>query len=257
VGRSLVVLLALGTLLAIGCTGPQTRPDQAAFDDGFSAFQARQWQKSVDRFSQYLRSDPTNPARGEVYYYRGQALVHLNRRPEAMTDFQRSVTSKPDQPVLAFSYVSIGNLYYEEGNDTKAVDAYGEAIKGPADKLPMDMLLFRLGASLQRLGKWSTADKYLGLVIERYPSSPAFPDAQRRYKADSFSIQTGAYTTPSAAQQEYERVRAAGFSPRLGETKRNNIVYRTVLVGKVKTFAEAEALARRVSQAGFTALIVP
>jgi TolA-binding protein len=251
------VLAVLGLLVAAGCDNSNTRPDKAAFDDGYAAFQNNQWQRATDGFTRYLRSDPNAAARGEVYYYRGEALVHLNRRPEAMADFQRALAAKVKQPIEAYTYVAVGNLYYEEGNDAKAITAYDAAIKGPQDELPMEMLLLRLGTSLQRLGNWSAADRYLGPLIDRYPKSPAAPEARRRYKADSFTVQTGAYSSLSTAQQEAQRVRAAGFSPRLGESKRGTQVLYTVQVGKARTYAEALGQAQLLTRAGFAALIVP
>jgi tetratricopeptide (TPR) repeat protein len=189
-----------------------------------------------------------------------------------MADFGRALSTKVQQPILAYTYVAIGNLYYEEGNDDKAVAAYGEAIKGPQDDLPMDMLLLRLGTSLQRTGKWAAADKYLGPLIDRYPKSAAAIEARRRFKADSFTVQTGAYSTAAAAQTEAQKLRAAGFTPRISQTTRavpqpsftqpgqptssTQVLY-TVQVGKARTYVEALGQAQMLTRAGFAALIVP
>ena len=255
--RSLILMIAVGGCLAAGCATGQTRPDRKAFDDGYAAFQAGQWPRAVDGFTRYLRSDPTSSFRGEVYYYRGEALVHLGRRSESLADFQRVAGAGAPPRIAAFAQVAAGNVYFESGEDARAVRAYAEALKGPQRDLPMDMLLLRLSVSLQRLGKWSVADKYLRHLINRYPKTPAAAEARRRYKADSFSIQTGAYGSLSAAQQENERLRAAGFLARLGEMKRGSQVLHTVQVGRAKDYAAAQTLAQRVAQAGFTALIVP
>jgi TolA-binding protein len=258
VNRFVPALAGLVVLMtAVGCVGPQTRPDQKAFDDGYAAFQAGRWQAAVEGFSQYLRSDPGNPHRGEVFYYRGQALVHLRWRAEALTDFRRAITADPPQPITAFAYTAIGNLYYEDGADAKAVEAYAAAIKGPQDKLPMDMLLMRLGAALQRTGQWATADRYLGVVLERYPNSPAFSEAQRRYGAKGFSVQVGAYSTQATVQQATDKARAAGFAVRTEQIRRGTQTLTAVLIGRVNTYTEAKELAQKVARAGMTALIVP
>jgi len=250
-------------LAACGCAGNNTRgaggakEDRAAFDDGFAAFQAGQWQRAVDGFTRFLRSSPTSPQRGEVYYYRGQALAHLNRRKEAMDDFTRTLGAKPAQPVLAFARLAIGNLYYEEGNDAKAIEHYDEVLRGPQQDLPMDMLLLRLSVSLQRLGKWPAANRYLNELIQRYPDSPAAVEAGRRLPLDSFAVQVGAYGSLAAAQREDDRLRGAGFAPRLGDTKRSGVVLHTVQVGRAKTYAEAQDLARLLAEKGFATVIVP
>jgi tetratricopeptide (TPR) repeat protein len=256
--RRLGFLLAVSSLWAAGgCTTGGTRADTASFDAGYAAFQASQWQRAVDGFTRYLRSDPKAAGRGEVYYYRGESLVHLNRRPEAMNDFQQSLAAKAPQPIEAYTYIAIGNLYYEEGNDAAAVRAFDKALRGPQDELPLEATLLRLGTSLQRLGQWPMADKYLGLLLDRYPKSQAAAEARRRYKADGFCIQTGAYRVSTTAQQEAQRLRAAGFTPRLGQTQRDAQVLYTVQTGKAQTYAEAQVLAQQVVRSGFSALIVP
>jgi tetratricopeptide (TPR) repeat protein len=256
VGRLVAILAVLGAVLA-GCQTPTTRSDRAAFDDGYAAFQKGQWQPAIDGFTRYLRSDSSKEARGEVYYYRGQALVHANRRSEALRDFQQALASSPPQPILAYTHVAIGNLYYEEGNDPRAINAYDQALKGPQSELPMDMLLLRLSTSLQHEGKWSTADKYLALLINQYPTSAAAADARRRYKATFFSIQTGAFSTLAGAQAQALRLRDAAFTPRMTQITRNGQTLYAVQVGSARTFAEATTLAGPILKAGFPALIVP
>lgn len=255
--RLLAFAALAGAALIVGCAPSQVRDDRAIFESAFTSLEAGQWQRAIDGFSQYLRSNPTTPTRGEVYYYRGEALVHLKRAQEAMADFQRAVGAEATQPILQFARVAIGNLYYEQGNDAKAVEAYAEVLKGPQEGVPMDMLLLRLGVSLQRMGRWAAADRYLGLVIERYPATLAAAEARRRYKADSFAVQMGAYSTLSAAQQEAERLRAAGYVPRFGTASRNGQTLHTVQVGKARTYAEAQGLAQGLAESGFTVLIVP
>ena len=111
--RSLILAMVAGMALAGGCMGVH-KPDRAAFESGYGAFQAGQWLIAVDAFNRYLRSDPTSPNRGEVYYYRGQCLVHLNRRAEAKQDFQRALGAKAAEPIQQFARVALGNIYYEE-----------------------------------------------------------------------------------------------------------------------------------------------
>jgi cell division septation protein DedD len=121
----------------------------------------------------------------------------------------------------------------------------------------MDMILMRMGAALQRMGQWAVADQYLVLVLERYPNTPASVEAQRRYKADGFSIQIGAFSSPAAAQPAMQQARDAGFVPRLSQSRRGTQFLTTVLIGKANTHAEAQVLAQKVAKAGMTALIVP
>ena len=256
---SLNVLLAAGLLLAAGCTGGKGRiqEDKAAFGAGYAAFEAGQWQRAIDEFSRFLRSSPAMAARGEVYYYRGECYVHLRNRREAMDDFLRAIGASARPPIDTFARVAIGNLYYEEGNDAKAAEAYAEALRQPPKELPLDAVSLRMGVSLQRLGKWEMADKYFAYLVDRYPDSPSAPEARRRLRATAFTVQIGAYVSMTTARSEMARARAAGFQPRLVPTARGSQTLNAIQVGRVQTYVEAAALARRLAQAGFQTVIVP
>lgn len=249
-------VLAWACLLGSGCASG-TQADRAAFDAGYAALEAGRWQEAVDGFTRYLRSDPTSVHRGEVYYYRGEALVHLNRRAEAKTDFVRAIGADARPPIDQFARVAIGNLYYEEGNDVKAIEHYARVIEDPHKDLPVPMVLLRTGVSLQRLGKWSLADSYLGHLVAKYPGTPSANHAMRRLHADAFRVQTGAFASTTAAARQAGRVRAAGFETRLGRTAGGGQTLTTVQVGRAGTYAEAAVLEQRVRQAGFDTLIVP
>jgi len=255
--RILILAAIVMAALAPGCAPPNQRGGQAAFDEGFAAFQAGHWQSAYDGFTRYLRSDPEVTTRAEVYYYRGQALVHLRRRSDAMNDFQQALAAKPGQPIVDFVRVAIGNFYYEEGNDAKALEWYNQALREPVPQLPMDQLSLRAGVSLQRVGRWQDADKYLQHLIDNYPATVQAQEARRRIHATSFAVQTGAYTTADAAQQELSRLRQKGFDARIVPASRPGQTLQAVQVGRARTYVEAQALARRLMSAGFSTLIVP
>lgn len=257
--RVLVASAAAGLCILAGCGGTKGRPqvDQAAFEAGYAAFEAGQWQRAIDEFTRFLRSDPTMESRGEVYYYRGECYVRLRNRREAMDDFLRAVGAEARPPIDAFARVAIGNLYYEDGNDSRAAESYAEALRKPPKELPLDQVTLRMGISLQRLGRWDMADKYFAYLLDRYPDSPSAPEARRRVHAQCFAVQIGAYASMTTAQNEAARARAAGFQPRLVPTWRGSQTLQAIQVGRAPTYAEAAALARRLAQAGFQTLIVP
>jgi tetratricopeptide (TPR) repeat protein len=252
-----LILAAVVVGLAPGCAPPTQRDSQAAFDDAFAAFQAGQWPRAYDGFTRYLRSGPEATSRGEVYYYRGEALAHLRRRDEAMADFQRALAVNPPQPILDFVRVAIGNFYYEEGNDSKALEWYNLALRDPVPQLPMDQLSLRAGVSLQRVGRWQDADKYFKHLIDNYPATVQAQEARRRINATAFAIQTGAFATAAVAQQELARLRQKGFDARIVPASRPGQTLQAVQVGQARTYRDAQVLAQRLTSAGFSTLIVP
>jgi TolA-binding protein len=241
---------------AAGCTN-RIKADRGVFDAGYAAFEAGRWQEAVDKFSLYLQQDPTTASRGEVYYYRGQALVHLSRRQEAKEDFLRAIGAGAQPPVAQFAQVAIGNVYYEEGDDARAVEHYARACDGSQKDLPRDMICLRLGVSLQRLGKWQAAQRYLEHLVEQYPGTPAAAEARRRVNATAFVVQTGAYSSMTVASGQARQVQAKGFSAQVVKTTSAGRTLYAVHTGRLATYREAEALAARIRQAGFPALVVP
>jgi len=257
VRRIWVILTAAGFLAAAGCGSSLTREAQQDFNPGRAAFEAGRWQEAVDGFTRFLAAHPSSPVRGEVYYYRGLAEVRLSRRAEALADFQRATRAAAPPPIPAYAQVAAGNLHFEEGRDWDAVRAYSGVLGDPPDGVPLERLVLRLAISLQQVGRWSTADRYLAYVIENFPGTPAAAEARRRYRAGAFTVQTGAYTSSEGAQREASRLRTAGFAPQIGVTQQQARRLHTVRVGRARTYAEALSLAQRVSKAGFSALVVP
>lgn len=251
----LLVAAALG-----GCTNwgaDRTDPYGRYFNLGRDAYQAGRWQAAADNLTHYLQAYPSSPRRAEAYYYRGLARVKLERRQAAREDFDRAVHSQPSARVRSLAHVAMGNLHYEEGQDARALEAYEQGLRSPAPEVPQERVALRLAISLQRLGRWADADRYLAMVIRRYPQTAAAEEARRRYHMDAFAVQTGAFARSLGAQREAEGLRQAGFRPRIRTTMHERQTLHTVRVGQAATYAEARRLAQRVNQAGFAAMIVP
>jgi tetratricopeptide (TPR) repeat protein len=256
--RLLAFVLAALLLLALasGCA-PNQRADRAVFDSGYAALQAGRWSQAVTDFSRYLRMDPDSPERGEVYYYRGQALVHLERRPEAKADFLRALGADARSPIDQFAHVALGNLYYEEANDVEAVKQYAAVLDDPHDEVPVPDLLLRTGVALQRLGQWEKGRRYLEYLMVHYSDSAAARQAARYAAADAFRVQTGAFSAKSSAAAQAQQVRQAGFTPRLAQVTSSGRRLTAVQVGRERTYSDAATLAQRLRRAGFNTLIVP
>jgi len=252
--------LALGAIVANaaagGCAAHQ-QADRAVFDSGYAALEAGRYDQAVKDFSRYLRMDPDSPNRGEVYYYRGQALVHLKRPNEAKADFVRAIGAGAREPVDQYARIALGNLYYEEANDVEAVKQYAVVLQDPHDEVPVPMVLLRTGVALQRLGKWDIGRQYLRYLVGHYPKTAPAQQAVRYLQADAFRVQTGAFASRATAAMQARQVVAAGFPARLEQVNRNGRSMTVVQVGQARTYAEATVLATRLRSAGFDTLIVP
>ena len=256
--RLLAFLLAALLLLAMasGCAHHR-RADRAVFDSGYAALQAGRYGEAVTAFSRCLRTDPDSPDRGEVYYYRGQALAHLERRPDAKADFLRALGADPRPPIDQFARVALGNLYYEEADDVEAVKQYAAVLADPHDAVPVPQILLRTGVALQRLGQWEKGRKYLHYLMVNHSGSAAARQAARYAGAEAFRVQTGAFSAQASAAEQARQVRRAGFAPRLARVVSSGRRLTAVQVGRERTYSEAASLAQRLRRAGFNTLIVP
>jgi len=257
VGRVVLATVVAAVAWAAGCASTARRDPMSYFDRGYAAFERGQWQAASDDFTQYLRMDPSSAHRSEVYYYRGLAEVRLGRRSEAKQDFYRAVGAAADPKIATYARVALGNLYYEDGDDGRALATYGPVIRQGGDDVPMEKVLLRMAVSLQRTGRWSTADAYLARVIRDYGRTPEATEARRRYRAKAFTVQTGAYGSVATARSEAERLRRVGFAANVGRTISSGRSLHTVRVGAARTYTEADALASRLHAAGFSTQIVP
>ena len=257
--RLLAFLLAalLLLLLASGCTTATRVADRDVFDAGYAALESGRYSQAVMDFLRYLRSDPGSPDRGEVYYYRGQALAHLQRPDAAKADFQRALGAGVRSPIDQFTHVALGNVYYERGDDVRALKHYAIVLEDPEDDVPVPMVLLRTGRSLQRIGQWEKGDAYLKHLVTKYPESGAAQAARRYVSADGFTVQTGAYASRTTANDQARRVRRAGFAPQLATVRSGGRRLTAVRVDAGRTYADALSTAGRLRQAGFEALIVP
>jgi len=255
-----MVLAILWAAAAAGCQSAGVRPtsgDERFFDMGYRAYQSGYWQAANDGFTDYLATNRDSPHRSEAYYYRGLARVRLNRRAEAVGDFSTATVSNPHPAIRSLAYAAMGNVYFEDGTDRQAIAAYNASLANPADELQLGRVYLRLATSLQRTGDWAAADGYLAWILKHEPNTPAGEEAARRYRAGRFSIQTGAYASEARAQQEAGRLRQAGFQPEVDTVTQDRQSLHAVRVGRARTYGEAEALAQRVNQAGFAAMVVP
>lgn len=254
--RFLVLSAVFAMAAAAGCDR-SGQADRAVFDSGYAALEAGQWDQAVKDFSRYLRMDPDSPNRGEVYYYRGQALVHLKRPDEAKADFLRAIGAGVHEPVDQYARIALGNLYYEEANDVEAIKQYAAVLKNPHSEVPVPLVLLRTGVALQRLGKWDTGKRYLEYLVAHYPKTAVAGQAARYLQADAFSVQTGAFSSRTTAATQARQVQQAGFAAQLAPVSGNGRPLTAVQVGRARTYAEASVLANRLRSAGFDTLIVP
>lgn len=248
-----LLFLALG-----GCTTPLlNKNDDKVFTSGYDDFQAGRLKDADRKFSEVIADNPHSPALSEVYYFRGLTRLQLSRRAEARADFQAGSTRYGREITQIYSMTCLANMEYEDGHDLQAVPLYRTVLEHPVPKLPADSVLYRLGVSLQRLGRWNEADETFARLLKEHPDSPLAAEARRRTQADSFTLQAGAFTERPKAESLAARLRQDGYTVTLAVVAAGGKTFHVVNVGHYRTAAEAQAASARLAAKGYHCILRP
>jgi tetratricopeptide (TPR) repeat protein len=98
-----------------------------AFNQGVSAFKARDWQTADAKFSEAIGvAPPLHADTAKAHTWRGIARFALNKFPEAIDDFTEAIQLDPKN---AIAYRSRGNAWGVKKEYDKAIKDYDEAIR--------------------------------------------------------------------------------------------------------------------------------
>lgn len=200
-----------------------------------------------------LQMDSTGPAAAEAYYLRGLTRLKRRQTRQAEADFLCAVALAKRKDLKADCHVCLGSIAYGRGNFEGAYEHYRASAKHLPPVSPSDRVLYRLGESAQRLGKWREGRKYLGKVIRDFPHSETARLARKRVGYDFFTIQAGAFRKRAGVRSRLADLRRAGLAARSTANSDLQIVY----VGKYSDFELARASLDKVKQVVPDARIVP
>ena len=251
-------LLAALAVVAAGCArGPLGKESLETFRAGHASFQQGDYGAAERQFGEVVRRNPTSWALSEVCYFRGLARLQLGRREDAKKDFRRGATLYGRELTQVYSAVALANMEFEEGGDATAVHLYRQALDHPVKGLPVDGVLYRLGVSLQRLGRWREADEVLARLISAHGGSAWVGAARRRFQATHFTIQVGAFADPRNARALGEKVGSEGLPVSVSVVAAGGKTLHAVCAGRFRTHQEARASAASLKAKGYSVLVKP
>ncbi len=123
-----------------------------------------------------------------------------------------------------------------------------------------DRALHRLAETARARGDAAEARRHYAVLARDYPSSPlrtrarAWLDANPADGGGSFAVQAGAFAERAGADALVERLRRAGFEPRLTRVEGSDLV--RVRVGRFADAAQATRVHDALVDAGFEAMVV-
>ena len=154
------------------------------FDIGMHYFLQGEYDRAVRAFQDVLLDDPLNP---RAWSYRGIALAHLGRAPEAEMALSRAIELGP-QNGEAWFHLGVARALRSEWPE--AVSAYRHAVA----LIPEDMVAWhRLGVALAESGDEISASAAFerALVLSRETSTTPLEEPAPPLNKDAHLLETG------------------------------------------------------------------
>jgi outer membrane protein assembly factor BamD (BamD/ComL family) len=255
-----ILAIAL-SLLAAGCAN--SNAGRAELDSGYAALGSGQFEKALADADAYLQRKPVGPGSAEALYLRGRAIeqrVATSPRDAtanlqtARNAYINALQQRPSRDLEAYIRTSLANVAYFQDDYTTALGQWTTAYEILKNDEVKAWVLYRMGLSNQRLGRFTDADRYLAAVQQRYPGSVPAQRAAEKKGARAFTIQLATYTTAAAADGAVAQLRTSG-SPanKQLDAKGRSVVF----VGPISSYQQALATRQTLVSKFPDALIVP
>ncbi len=249
---SVVMLLLLN-----GCQESMQRGDllqQARAD-----YDRQQFSSARQSATRYL-GQPALPDgdRCRGYYIRGLALREMGPAyfTQAKTDLQTVLARQCNPELAALAHVTLGHIAFESSDHDTARMHYEFALKNLPNTEPKDAVLYRLGVSLQRLGRWSQADPYFEQCAREFSQSPYASSARQHLGSRRFQLQAGAWSTTAGALKQQKKLQRSGFSADMTPLLQNGKSLYAVRCGAFTSYEQAQSQLQRLQRTVPDAIII-
>ena len=256
--RLCIAGVAALTAVGGGCNEQALSPEALAMlRSGISAYAEGDDRTTVERMDAFLADHNRGRRADEAFYYRGLANYRRGEREEAREDFAAALDRTRNPDLRCRARLSLGDVAYDAGDMDVAEQMYRESLAELDRSLPpTDHALYRLGASLQRMGEWPEADDYFSELIGNFPGSTFAARAERRAYARQWTIQVGAFAGRERAKSLVAELRGEHKRVAIWPDRMDGKIHFLVRVGRYGTYGEAaeavDAVRRTVPEAFIT-----
>lgn len=263
--RGLALLVGLFVTGALpGCADNNPSPQQSTqLSAGFRALEQNQSQVAIEQAEAYLRKQPHGPGSAEALYLKGRGYEQKAARDrnevkrnltEARTAYLDGLNRQPTPQTEGNIRASLSNVAFYQDDFATALAEASRAHALSDSQQVQSVLLYRMGVSQQRLGRFTDADQTFAVVQQRYPGSPLAQRAREHAGQRNFFVQLATFNTPAGADKAIESLRAAGVViSKHTDSARHTIVN----IGPFSTYENAKSAKERFAGQYPDALIVP
>lgn len=256
--------LVLSLLSVVGCSDNKPSPQESAQLSAASrALDEHRSQVAIEQADAYLRKQPHGPGSAEALYLKGRGYEQkaagdrneMRRNlAEARTAFLDALNQQPTPQTEGYIRASLSNVaFFQDDYATALAEASrAHALSNSAEI--QSVLLYRVGVSQQRLGRFTDADQTFNLLQQRYPGSPLAQRAREHAGQRNFFVQLATFNTPTGADKAIESLKATGV---VVSKRADSSGHTIVNVGPFSTFESAKSAKERFAGQYPDALIVP
>lgn len=227
-----------------GCQRPTDIESQNMLSQARRQIDQEAYAQAIDLLNTFISRNPRSHQIGDAYYLRGLCFRRQGPGQEdaAEGEFQKALETGRDQNVKQAALTALGHIYFESDPPryNTAVEYYEKVVEMMDDTPPKDVVLYRLGVSLQGLGRWLKADLYFSQCMHLFEDSQYGEYSRRRFGAKVFSIQVAALSDLGRTEKMVSSLQRAG-EPAFWSMKKksdNRILYE-IRVGSFPTFQDA------------------
>jgi tetratricopeptide (TPR) repeat protein len=202
---------AIGLFLAIaliGCgPGPTTPQENNELTAGYRALDQHQSEQAIQRADDYLRQQPDGPGDAEAMYLKGRGYEQktaaspaeaARNLAAARAAYDDALNLNPSPKTQGYICASLSNVAFFQEDYLTALSQASQAlilVKSPAIQAD---LLYRIGVSQQRLGRFTDADRTFDQVQTDYPGSPIAQSAHQHEGMRDFYVELGTFDSVGA-----------------------------------------------------------
>jgi tetratricopeptide (TPR) repeat protein len=148
--------------------------------------------------------------KSELYFVQGQCLMSLDNYSDAREVFKKAASKAKGQLWIKV-YMGIADSFFMEKRYDDAISVYEQLLE-KNDSDFRAALLYKIGKSFQRKGKWAKSDFYFDKLKKEYPESFEWSLVERSSVGGNFfTIQVGCFSNKENAQRLSDDLRAKGY----------------------------------------------
>jgi tetratricopeptide (TPR) repeat protein len=252
-----------------GCVNTKVTEDRKILHSGYDALNQQNYDGALAASQQFLQENPRGgPGTPEALYLEGR--VYEQRALQADTagqsaqaraglqaaraTYEHALTLKPSRPIAALLEAGIANTAYFQEDYAAAMQNWASAYPDLPQPETRAWVLYRLGLSQQRLGRFEEADQSFQRVRQEYPSSEPAQRAAAHQGARGFYIQIGSFKDLKNADATVSSLQSQGFAALRSTDPAGR---QAIRVGPAYNYEQAKSLQARLVGAFPQAMIEP